>query len=276
MKAVRRSSEMATTAPSLMRTPWFLTIVLASALCLAYLAGVFVEWGRTADRSLYANLGLIPIGLAATFLAGRASQVQTSRRLQWAWRLYGAGLACFLAGDVLFFVYQNVLGSMPFPSLADAGYITYYPLMLVGLLLFPKMRVSPLRRIAPFAAGCAIVLGGFAAIVFLLLLPTLQSGQGELFAYCLSVGYPVGDLLLLLGIAWMLLRTGSRGRPSIELFTAGVAVGLFADVVYGYQNIQGTFQSGGVPDAAYMVSWALFAWSTYVEVERARRENDAT
>jgi hypothetical protein len=49
--------------------PWFLTILAATGLCAAYLVGVLMNWGDVAERSLYANLGMLPVGLAATLLA---------------------------------------------------------------------------------------------------------------------------------------------------------------------------------------------------------------
>jgi diguanylate cyclase len=253
---------------NLLRAPWLLTILMASALCLAYLAGVFVNWGQAADRSLYANLGMIPIGLAATILAASASKSQMDRRFQWAWRLLAAGLACFLAGDVLFFIYQNVVGSSPFPSLADAGYLAYYPLVFAGLLLFPSVPASRLRRATVYLGCFAVVSVGAVIVLYLFLLPTLQSSRDDLFAYCLSVGYPVGDLLLLTGTVWVLLRRVPGKRLGILLLSAGLVVGLVADVIYGYQSIQGTPQAGGFSDAGYMLSWALFAWAGYVEAVR--------
>jgi hypothetical protein len=193
-------------AKALLNRPWFLTILLATGLCAAYLIGVVVNWDDAADRSLYANLGMIPIGLAATLLAMSASRTQPNSKSRWVWRLVGAGLACFWAGDVLFFVYRNVLGSAPFPSLADAGYIAYYPLVFAGLLFIRGRPVSRPRR-AVIYVGCYIVLGfGVLAISYLLLLTTLQSSRDDLLAYSLSVGYPLGDMLLLAGIAWIILR----------------------------------------------------------------------
>ena len=254
--------------PTLIERPWLLTIVLASALCLAYLVGVFVHWGQAADRSLYANLGMIPIGLAATILALSAAKHQSDHRSEWAWRLLGAGLACFWIGDVLFFVYQNVLGSSPFPSLADAGYLGYYPLVFAGLLWLPGVPASRARRILVSTACCLVVMAGAAVILYFFLLPTVKSSHEDLFAYSLSVGYPVGDFLLLAGIAWALLRRPSGKHWSIWLLSFGLVVGLVADVVYGYENIQGTFQSGGFSDAGYMLSWAIFAWAGYAELVR--------
>ena len=248
--------------------PWLLTILLASGLCVAYLTGVFANWGEAADRSLYANLGMIPIGLVATILALSAWKTQADRRSQWAWRLLGVGFACFWAGDVLFFFYQNVLGTSPFPSLADAGYLAYYPLIFAGLLCLPSLPASRLRRVAVSLGCSAVVIGGAVVIFFFFLLPTIQSSHDDLFAYSLSVGYPVGDLLLLAGIAWALLRRASGNPWSVWLLSAGLIVGLAADVTYGYQSIQGTFMSGGFSDAGYMLSWALFAWAGYAELAR--------
>jgi hypothetical protein len=264
------SSRRAQVAKDLLGRPWLLTIVLATGLCLVYLVGVFINWSDADDRSLYANLGMIPIGLAASILALSASRAQADRRSEWAWRLLGAGLACFFAGDLVFFIYQNILGTSPFPSPADAGYLTYYPLAFAGLLCFPSLPERRQRRIIPYLDCFIVVLGGAVVILYFFLRPALLSGRDDLFAYSLSIGYPAGDLLLLAGVAWLLLRRVPRHPWSILLLSAGLLVGLAAAVVYGYQSVQDTFQSGGFPDAAYMLSWALFAWAGFAEVARNR------
>ncbi len=45
-------------------------------------------------------------------------------------------------------------------------------------------------------------------------------------------------------------------------------VGLAADLVYGYESLQGSLQAGGISDAAFMLSWVLFAWASYSEFAR--------
>lgn len=253
------------------RRPWLLTILLASGVCVAYLLAAVVQWGQAADRSLYASLGMIPIGLAATLLATEAAKSQSDRRPIWAWRLLAAGFACFWIGDVLYFVFQNVFIITPFPSLADAGYLAYYPLAFTGLLFLPRQPARPLYRAIAYPSCLVLVGSGTAAVIFWILLPTLSSGYDNLFAYCLSVGYPFGDLLLLGGIAWMLLRGAWANRWSIWLLTIGLLLGLGADVLWGYQSIQDSFQSGGLADVAYMLSWASFAWAGFAELTQRRR-----
>jgi hypothetical protein len=244
---------------------------MATVVCVAYLVQAAFSWTDIAGRSLYANLGMIPIGVAATVVARSAVLAQTDSRSRWGWRLIAAAFACFCAGDILFFVYQNILGRSPFPSVADAGYLLYYPFMLTGLSRLPRL---PMRqtRLGLHAAGCAVLLlGGGLAVIEWLLLPTLGEWGGDHFVYALSVGYPIGDLLLLTGVAWTLLRRIDGSRIAVSLLTAGVCVGLLADIVYGYQNVYGTSQPGGLSDALYMGSWILYAWAAYAEATRKRR-----
>ncbi|MHB0979054.1 MAG: hypothetical protein ACYC5Q_03075 [Thermoleophilia bacterium] len=233
-----------------MARPWFLTIFAATGLCAAYLLGVLFSWGQAAERSLYSNLGMLPVGLAATFLAWCAGGSQSDRRSRMAWRLLSFGFGCFFGGDFLYFVYQNVLGKTPFPSLADVGYLAYYPLMFAGLLCLPGRGHDRLRYGRSSVALAALLLAGGTVVAYFYLLPTLGSPRDDLLVYSLSAGYPVGDLLLLAGLAALPFRRGaSHVHVSIWVLGAGLVVGLAADVVYGYQSLQGALQSGGLSDA---------------------------
>ncbi len=88
------------------------------------------------------------------------------------------------------------------------------------------------------------------------------------------MGYPAGDLLLLAGLVALLVRRGTdRIDASLWVLGAGLIVGLGADVVFGYEGIQGALQSGGLSDAGYMVSWILFGWASYLAFARTNRES---
>ena len=256
--------------------PWALTMLLVSGLCVVYFAEIIANWGDPSNRSLFANLGMLPVGLTATFVAWKASAVQVDRRSRRAWRLMAIGFAGFFAGDALFFVYQNLLGITPFPSWADAGYLVYYPLMFAGLLSFPNAIRDQLERVAFYLDSFTVFLGGGMIISYFFLIPTLSSGGGGL-EYALSAGYPIGDLLLLVGMAYLLFRDGGRhSRLGLVLLSAGLLVGMFADVVYGWENMQGTSLAGGLSDAGYMLSWGLFAWAAFAELNTVHLATRAT
>jgi hypothetical protein len=252
--------------------PWMFTMLLVSGLCVAYLFGIIANWGNASGRLLFANLGLLPVGLTATFIAWKAAEVQSDRRSMRAWRLMAIGFAGFFVGDTLFFVYQNLLGITPFPSWADAGYLVYYPFMLAGLLSFPNAIRGRLERLAFYLDSAIVFIGGGMVVAYFFLIPTLDSAGGGVLEYSLSVGYPFGDLLLLAGLAYLVFRSRGRGsRVSLLLLSAGLLMGMFADVVYGWENIRATSAVGGLSDVAYMWSWGLFAWAGYAALTRTPR-----
>jgi hypothetical protein len=181
--------------------PWLPTMVAVSGFCAAYLFGVFASWGNAGERTLYANLGMLAPGLAATLLAWVAAARQQSARSRWAWRLISLSFASFFAGDLAFFVYQNVLGKTPFPTVADLGYLVYYPLIFAGLMLIPGGPRDPWRRIGFELDALVVFLSGAMVVAYFFLIPTIASGWDTSLGYLLSVGYPVGDLLLLAGVA---------------------------------------------------------------------------
>ncbi|HEX3832410.1 MAG TPA: hypothetical protein VHW04_10610 [Solirubrobacteraceae bacterium] len=105
------------------------------ALLLVYAGWQLFRW-PAGDRVLLGDAFLYPVGIAAIITSLRAARRCGDRpRLRWAWRLLALASLSYLAGDVSQTVYE-LAGSKPYPSVGDAFYLLFYPLMLWGLLLF--------------------------------------------------------------------------------------------------------------------------------------------
>jgi len=107
-----------------------------AALLVVYGSWQLLGWGPAGDRHLIGDAFFYPVGVAAAWTAWRASQrVATWPRLQRAWRFLALGALVYLAGDVAQTVYE-LAGDKPYPSIADVFYLSFYPLLLFGLLSF--------------------------------------------------------------------------------------------------------------------------------------------
>ena len=61
-----------------------------------------------------------------------------TRGQRWAPVLLGLGILSWVLGQVIFTYYEWVLGQPPpLPSIADVGYLSVYPFLLLGILLLP-------------------------------------------------------------------------------------------------------------------------------------------
>ncbi|HXF82358.1 MAG TPA: GGDEF domain-containing protein [bacterium] len=226
---------------------------------------LFVLWliarpGAAETRALIADGAFVPSGLAVAVLAWRtARQRGLSSATRGAWRAIAAAVTLWWLGDVTWLVYSAVLGEPPFPSAADAFYLPFYPLMMVGLLAVPGDPQNRVERTTFLLDALTVLLGGWMVVWYFVLGPiAVQEGSHPLVTI-LSAAYPVGDLVLIFGVAAVLLRASSPAeRRPLALLGAGGAAFLVADLAFGALSLRDAYAAGDWPDAFWMIAALLF------------------
>ena len=215
--------------------------------------------------SLFATLGyfaLGPLPAAACYLAMSALAllaVPVGLRLfkprdARPWLVLGAAQLAFLVADALW--YANALGNAPSgaaPSLADAFYLSGYPLLAIGLIMFIRGRQPHFQLTAAIDAMYI----GIAAVLVLWLVSIDGIVHDETIPFVQRVveaAYPIGDVLVLSAAAYLVL-IGRNGRRSLYLLVASIAALLAADVL---SAVVGSTTITAAPDALTLSSYALF------------------
>jgi diguanylate cyclase (GGDEF)-like protein/PAS domain S-box-containing protein len=235
-----------------------LTLGLAGFVAV-FVGWLFVGWPWSEHVVLIDNLAFLPMSLAAAVLAWRAgSQRSLDGRTRRAWMVLGAAFIAFWLGDVLWLYYENILETAPFPSWADAGYLSYYPLLLLGLLLFPMAPRSGGRVIKFWLDSMTVLLGAGIVIWYLLLRPIAAAEDSSAVLTTLSLAYPVGDLVVLFGITHLVLRQPlAQSNRALTILAGGILLFVAADVAFGYMSIQGVYETGDWPDALWICGQLL-------------------
>lgn len=203
------------------------------------LAMVVDDLGTTAAAALAA--------VACWWAAARTAPGRARR----GWHLTGAACASWSSGNAIWAVHELVLHrEVPFPSLADLGYLGFVPLALAGIVLLgpPSARFGTYKRLMDVLV-ITVGLGGVGWI--LVLSPVAASTEGAL-EQALSLAYPVGDLLIL-AVILSVITVMRAHQPTLPLLLAGLVLFASADVAFAYTTASGSYSSGG-PSA-----WAWFA-----------------
>jgi signal transduction histidine kinase len=230
------------------------------AFVLVYVSWQLVRW-LPGGRQELGDLFLPPIDLAAAGAAWVASRrCAAVPRLRSFWRMMALALAVQAAGDIVQAAYDIGNTAAPFPTLADAFFLAFYVLLLRALMHVPVARGTRSARVRTALDSAVIVLGGGTAVWYFVLGPTMQEGGQGTLAMIVSVAYPVGDLILLAGLAAVLLRPSPRAlrRPLLLIATA-LVLGIVADIVYGYGVLHGTYSGGDPIDLLYVLEFGAFA-----------------
>ncbi len=249
-------------------------VAVALGLTIAF---PLTGWGGASAGATVTEVAYAPLGLGCLILAWRASrQPGLESRAQRAWLLIAAALALQVQAHTTWSSYDTIGQPRPFPSWADAASLAFVPLVLAGLLTLPVPR-RPSRHRGTLPLDVATVLtGGFMVVWYLVLGPTLTGpgpagpAAGTPFTVAVSAAYPVGDLLLIFGLALTLLRgVSSLSRRPLYLLGAGVALFVGADLCHGYAGLHADFAAGRWPDLLRLTAAALFAAAAHDQYRHA-------
>lgn len=210
------------------------------------------------------------LSLFVVFLSWRVTRHQAiddvSRR---AWRITAVSFSAYSFGHLLWFYYSSILKIEPFPSVADAGFWAFYPLMLWALLSFPSSETNRSDRLK-FSMDIAIVaLGGTMAVWHFIIRPTLEkSAPDDWIATYLNLSYIVGDLILLLGIATVLLRqTSAINRIALFIIVFGLLNTTAADIGFAYFTLVGSYHSGHWVDNFFITGLLVFLVASHYQYQ---------
>ena len=240
-------------------------ILLLLGTCVFVVHSLLPDTGRVArfcDNWLYDVL----IFLAAGLCGARALLVERNRS---GWLALALGVALWAGGDTY---YTHVFGNdpnPPAPSIADIGYLGFFPLVYAGFILLVRSRVPKLTP-AVWLDGITAVLAVAALGAAVVFEAVLQSTSGSAAAVATNLAYPLGDVILIaLIVGAFSLMSWRPGRAWLVL-GAGLAVNSAGDSIYLFQVANGTYQPGAFLDSTWPVAMVLLANAAWVSESRER------
>src|SRR5262249_34316878 len=143
----------------------------------------------------------------------------------------------------------------PFPSYVDIVYQAFYAVVVAALLLLPHAGRDSRERSGLLDALTVTAAVGLLAWVFLIG-PLFDNHDIGLAGRVLSVSYPLWDVLILATGARIISTL--RRTPAVLLLFLGCVGLLLSDVLFGYRQLDHTWQVGGPVDLGWFVFYA--AW----------------
>ncbi len=252
--AVRRPSLTRFDFHSLARIDVVLGLALLAYGAL-YLSWLVLGWGGADQQVAIADGIYIPLGALVVAIAVRAAHTSGDRAVRRAWWLLAAAFTSYAIGDLIWFFIEVVQGHVvPTPSLADLGYLAFYPFLILALLSLPRTQHRSDRALL---LDLGIVCTGCAAAVWWLVVgPVVAAIGSDTVETLVALAYPVGDMLVLFALAAAVLGRVRGVRPAVlVLLGIGTLCNAVADLSYARLALEESYAAGGWLDIAYMAGW---------------------
>ena len=192
-----------------------LSLGLAVGASLAFLVFLAVRPVGDGSVKLTANLAqLLAPSLAAVSCAWAAVSGSGGRTRR-AWALLAASAACWAAGQATWVWYEHLARrELPFPSLADVGYLGAIPLAVAAMLAFPGRAERAALQARSLLDGAVIATSLLYTSWSLVLGPVFRAGEGSVLEQAIVLAYPVGDVVLATIVFVVVAGSGSAGPRS--------------------------------------------------------------
>ena len=243
--------------PLVLRATTWVTLALGSVYALLLVPGVRPTPGYQPAIDWWLNMAVD--ALVILVLTVRIVVDRTDRT---AWLVMVAGLLVAFAGSTAYFAYYQHLDPIPSPSWADAGWLLFYILLAIGLVL----RLRARARSMPRSLSLDGLIAGLTAVALAeTYVPGAAVPGGDSVAP-LTAAYPSVDLLLLaLAVAALVVLGGGAGW-SWWLLCASFVTFFVTDAVYAQMVAEGTYTGGQLVDAGWLVARLLLAGAALVSL----------
>src|SRR5829696_693654 len=185
---------------------------------------------------------------------------------RWAPVLLGIGILSFAFGQMVFAYYEWVLQQPPpLPSLADVGFLSQYPFLLLGILLLPARPIPAASR-ARIALDGLIIMSALVTLSWYFVLgPIVQEGGETTLAKVVAVAQPLADVVLVACLLILASRPSEHTlRPALRLLALGLTLVVVADSYFTYQTLHGTYATGTLLDVGWPLGYMLVALGAFV------------
>lgn len=196
-----------------------------------------------------------PLYAAIVLGAGIACLIRASdyRRERAAWLLIGLAILFWGAAEIYWIAAIENNPSAPYPSLADVGYLVFYPLAYAGLVMLVRARAHEINwRL--WMDGLIAALGTAALGTAFVFDFVADQTSGTTLETLTTLSYPLGDIGMLSLVVGVVALTGWRPGRTWSLLLAGLAALVAADIAYTLQATEGALPGGEWINPIYLIA----------------------
>ena len=173
------------------------------------------------------------------------------------WHVLATGIFINVLADSLWYTYRITAIDLPFPSYIDWIYLSGYVVRSVAMHLMNQARTRH-QDLSGWIDSLIIGCGAGLLSWIYLMEPYADNPNLTYLEQAVSIAYPLMDVLMLAMVARLWITPGRR-PPAYFILSIGLSLWMIADVIYAKAILDGSYYSGHLLDAVWLLSSTLMA-----------------
>ena len=186
-----------------------------------------------------------------------------------AWISFVMFSASWFIAETVWMVLEIFYNQKPFPSLADAFYMSGYP----AYFIFSMLYMRPFKNGITKKMITVAILFGIAVLVPNLYMAFDNNTDEDQLSIVLGASYPVADAIVLIpAIIGIMLFFGGRVNFMWSLMFFGIISEVIADTGFQYFSLDNSIYTGHPIDILFLWSYILFSFGVYDHIKVFKTE----
>ena len=246
---------------------------LSNPLNLYLVIGIFVIGGI-----IYAILNLIPeddggllaFGLSVSLSGGVALfGFLVARRhgtgvLSKSYFYLGLGFTSYFIAEILYYLFDLVLGIEAYPSIADVFFFALYPLILGHLIVNIKLFGSGYSKFSKIWIPLIPLLALLSYVLMWISIPDAELNFDFYYGVIFVLGASSAFSFTIVGA--LIFREGTVGAVWL-LLVIGMMINVVCDIWYYHLEIFGEYYDGHIVTAGWYIANMMMIYALYKEVK---------
>ena len=235
-------------------------LIAVAALLLVFEIGRHALAQAEYLRHLWSDAWWTATSLASAIACWTTARRMRERHLRVAWTAFGGGSFAFFLGMLVWDFHELVQRVyVPFPSVADAGFVGITVFFIVGTFFYKARQPSAtltLKQIGDLGIIGAALLVADVEILYEPLRRTTLNVADQL----VSMAHPLAHLLaLFFGVVCLWQHVWGRRRVVLGLHLTGMAMLTVAETIYGEQLLLRSYDVGAWLDGLWVATFLFIA-----------------
>ena len=206
------------------------------------------------------------LAAAAASSAALWRATRSRRRTRTSWLLIAGGTGGWAIGEAIWCYYELIAGrDTPFPSLADAGFLVFPVLGLIGLLVRPSSAFAGQGRLRVALDAVLVAASLFVVSWGTALGEVYKAGADSTFAAIVSLAYPGSDLVLLTVTVIVISYARTGARLGLLWISAGLVALSVGDSGFAYLTAVDHYGAVNLVDAGWVAGFLILAVAAVVD-----------
>ena len=173
------------------------------------------------------------------------------------WHVLATGIFINVLADSLWYTYRITAIDLPYPSYIDWIYLSGYVVRSIAMHLMNQARTRH-QDLSGWIDSLIIGCGAGLLSWIYLMEPYADNPNLTYLEQAVSIAYPLMDVLMLAMVARLWITPGRR-PPAYFILSIGLSLWMIADVIYAKAILDGSYYSGHLLDAVWLLSSTLMA-----------------